>query len=270
MWKFEVPRMAFKQRFLMHSLLSIAALHMASAKIGNQTSYVDKAIRHHNIALKEYSSSLDRINQENSAALFTCAALIVVFALSLAVTQPHDEVIGSVEEISSIFMLLRGVPVILEAMWPAIEESEIAPMFSGREVNNATPLSDDINGAIRQLENRNRFMWDADCNRETYSLAIQALKECFKRASSKEGDDGMVLSWPIMVGPDYIALLASRRPLALVILAHYAVILHGMRDTWWVRAWGQQLVQDVHRMVDDEWKTLTAWPMKMVRAVKFT
>lgn len=121
-------------------------------------------------------------------------------------------------------MLLRGVPVILQKMWPEVGESEIAPMFSGREASNETLLSDDINGALQQLEDRNKFMSDVDCNKEAYSHSIKALKECFKRLSSEKGDDGMVLSWPIMVGPAYIAFLASQRPMALVILAHYAVI----------------------------------------------
>jgi hypothetical protein len=270
MWKVEVPKLALKQRFLMHSLFSVTALHMASAQLENQISYVDIAIQHHNIAIREYSSNLNGINRENSAALFTCATLIVVSALNIAVTRPHKELKGPVDDILSIFMLLRGVQVVLAEMWPCVEESEIAPIFKGRDVDNTTELSDDIDSALRGLEDRSQSTADADGNSATYSLTIRGLKECFKRVSSKGSDNGMALSWPIIVGPAYIALLASRQPMALLILAHYAIILDGIKDIWWAGGWGKQLVEDIDRMVDDDWKTLIAWPMAKVGAINST
>lgn len=63
-------------------------------------------------------------------------------------------------------------------------------------------------------------------------VTIQGLKECFKRISSKDRDNGMVLNWPISVDQGYIKLLGSRQPMALVILAYYAVILEDIRDSW--------------------------------------
>lgn len=264
MWQIQVPRMAFKQKYLMHSLFSVTALHMARSYPEKQSSYIDRAIRHHNVALQEFSLNLQSITQENSTSLFTCATLTVIFALSLAISRPHEEPTGPVEELLDIFMLLRGVPLFLGEMWTWVRESEIAPLFTGRELDDSIVLSDDVIDAIKLLEDRNRLMSRSDSERHTYTLAIQGLKECFKLISPKDQDNGMVLSWPISVSQEYIAFLRSRQQMALVILAHYAVILDEIRDAWWAMGWGSKLIQELHQVVEDEWKSLLVWPMDKI------
>ncbi len=250
----------------MHSLLSVTALHIASTNPDNQSLYIDAAIRHHNIALKEYSSNLDSITPKNSPAIFACASLIVIFVFNLAILQQHKELRRPVEEMLSIFMLLRGVPVILKEMRPWVEESKIAPMFKGRDIDPTIVLPDSITRVIQQLEERNNLLSQSACDRETYAHAIQILEETFKRIASKDSDNGMVLSWPVGLEPAYITLLGERQPMALVILAYYAVILNEIEDSWWVRGWGRHLILDISQMVDEDWRTLIAWPMEKIGA----
>ncbi|KFZ19963.1 hypothetical protein V502_03422 [Pseudogymnoascus sp. VKM F-4520 (FW-2644)] len=264
MWQIQVPRMALKKKYLMHSLFSVTALHMARSHPENQSSYIDRAIRHHNIALQEFSLNLQSITQENITSLFTCATLTVIFALSLAISRPHEEPTGPIEELLDIFMLLRGVPLFLGEMWDWVRESEIAPLFAGRESDDSIVLSDDVIDAIKLLKDRNQLMSRSDSERHTYTLAIQGLEECFKLISSKDRDNGMVLSWPISVSQEYIAFLRSRQQMALVILAHYAVILDEIRDAWWAMGWGSKLIQELHQVVEDDWKSLLVWPMDKI------
>jgi hypothetical protein len=261
MWQIEIPKLALKQKFLMHSLVSVTALHIASLHPENQPSYIDTAIRHHNIALREYSHKLHGgMTRENSPSMFACATLIVIFALNLAVSKPHKEATGPIEEMLGIFKLLRDVPIVLGEMWDWVRESEIAPMFAGRELDNTIILPDDVANAIKLLEEQNELS-SSRSERDIYTLAIQGVKDCFKLTSSNDRDNGMVLSWPISVSQEYIALLGSRQQMALVILAHYAVILNEIKDTWWAMGWGSKLIQEVHQVLDCEWKVLIAWPM---------
>ncbi|CZR52466.1 uncharacterized protein PAC_02343 [Phialocephala subalpina] len=272
MWRIQIPKMALKQRFMMHSLFSVTALHIAcSAPLESQSSYIDRAIRHHNIALRHLSAELHNITRENGASLFICATLIVVFSLNLAFSRPHQEPTGTVEEILGIFRLLRGVRLVLAGMWEWARESEIAPMFVDRDIDHTISLPGDVTAALCLLEERNRHLSKPASDTEAYNMAIQGLKDSFKVISSSNDpgtrlnrDDGMVLGWPITCNQEYIALLGSRQPLALVILAHYAVILHEMRDSWWVREWGSQLIHDVHQIVGDYWQDLMDWPIHRV------
>ncbi|OBT79995.1 hypothetical protein VF21_01163 [Pseudogymnoascus sp. 05NY08] len=264
MWQIHVPKMALKHRFLMHGIFSITALHLARSHPENKSSYIDRAIRHHNIALQEFTLELQGINQENGTSLFTCAVLTGVFALSLAMSRPHEEPTGCIEELSDIFMLLRGAPLVLAEMWTWIRESEISPLFIGRRTDDSVVLSDEVLNAIKLLEDRNQLMSRSESDRHIYTIAIQGLEGCFKLVSSKERDNGMVFSWPIAVSQEYIAFLRSHQQMALVILAHYAVILNEIRDTWWVMGWGSKLIQELDQVVEDEWKSLLVWPTEMI------
>lgn len=290
MWRTSIPKIALKQRFLMHSIFAVTALHIAHSlssplsfqsasdlslqDLSLRSSYIDRGIHHHTIALRSYTSNLNSITSSNSASLFACAALVAIFSLNLAVTRPHSDSTGPIDEISRIFMLLRGVRLVLGETWDWVRESEIAPFFEGREVDVTIELTGDVAEAVGLLEEWNGRTLpslssspeEEEKDRQTYTRAIHGLKECFTLCLSDHRDDGMVLSWPITVGPEYIALLAARKPMALVILAHYAVVLEEIRDSWWVMGWGRQLIREVEGVLEGEWKGLVEWPLRRIGA----
>ncbi|KFY24188.1 hypothetical protein V491_02260 [Pseudogymnoascus sp. VKM F-3775] len=264
MWQIQVPKLALKQKYLMHSLFSITSLHMAISHPESQSLHIDRAIRYYNICLPEFTSNLQHITPENSSSLFICAALTIIFAFSLPLLRPHEEPTSALEEISGIFALLRGIPFVMRGMFEWIRQSEIGPLFVDRAVDRSIVLSDDVIDALKLLEDRNQLTSKSESEKDTYTLAIQRLKEGFMVISSKDRENGMVLGWVIQIGQEYIAFLRSRQQMALVILAYYGVLLDGIRDTWWVMGWGRNLIQELNQVVDDEWKSLMVWPMNKV------
>jgi hypothetical protein len=266
MWRIQVPKVAMKQRFLMHSLFSVASLHIAFSHPENASLYIGRATRHNNIALREYRSKLHNITPENSPPLFACSILLIIVALNLAASSPHQEPREAIEEITGIFVLTRGVRLVLAEMWDWVRESEIAPLFVGRELDDNILLPKDVAGAVESLEERNQQSADPGSDKEAYALAIKGLKVCFKHLRSKERDNGIVLSWPVNVSQDYTKLLSLRRPIALVILAYFAVILEEVRESWWAKGWGTQLVHEVSQVLGVEWEGLLAWPMDKISA----
>lgn len=146
-----------------------------------------------------------------------------------------------------------------------LRESEIAPLFIGRSVDKSIVLSDDIIDALKRLEVWNQLTSKSESEKDTYTRAIKGLKEGFMVIASKDGENGMVLGWPIQVGQEFVAFLRSRQPMALVLLAYFAVLLDEIRDTWWVMGWGRKLIQELNQaVVDDEWKSLMVWPMDKI------
>ncbi|KAH6976657.1 hypothetical protein EDB80DRAFT_740005 [Ilyonectria destructans] len=268
MWRIQIPKMAMKQKFLMHILFSVTSLHIAFSHPENASSYIDRAIRHNNIALREYSSKLHSITPENSPSLFACSILLLIVALSLPASGPHQEPMGAIEEIAGIFVLTRGVRLVLAEMWDWVRESEIAPLFVGRELDDNIILPKDVADAVELLEECNQQSADPGSDKEAYALAIQGLKACFMHLQSKERDNGIVLSWAVDVSQDYTKLLSLRRPMALMILAYFAVALEEVRESWWAEGWGTQLIQEVSQVLSLEWKGLMAWPMGKTSAGK--
>ncbi|CAG8907506.1 unnamed protein product [Penicillium salamii] len=59
----------------------------------------------------------------------------------------------------------------------------------------------------------------------------------------------------------FLDLLDARQPFALVVLAHYAVVLHHLRDSWWMGDWGMRILSRIGDSVPPEWKALIGWPV---------
>ncbi len=69
-----------------------------------------------------------------------------------------------------------------------------------------------------------------------------------------------MLSWPTVVSEEYLSLLRHREPMAIVILAHHAVILHSLDHRWGAQSRGSQLVSDLVPLVGEEWSRFMVWP----------
>lgn len=67
-----------------------------------------------------------------------------------------------------------------------------------------------------------------------------------------------------MIESEYEKLLAERQPIALIILAHYAVNLDTFKGYWWLRGWGRQLILNIKRCIGEEerWAALMSWPLE--------
>jgi hypothetical protein len=55
-------------------------------------------------------------------------------------------------------------------------------------------------------------------------------------------------------------LLAARDQMALVILAHYAIILHRQRHRWWLNDTGVKVVKEVKNCLSGDSAALFEWP----------
>ncbi|KAL4961099.1 Zn(II)2Cys6 transcription factor domain-containing protein [Aspergillus stella-maris] len=82
-YRLEFPRMAQSFPFVGRGLLSIAYVHLASLS-RESTPLLAEAAFHVNQALPQYLETLKVMTQENSAALFAFATLVVLFTLANA------------------------------------------------------------------------------------------------------------------------------------------------------------------------------------------
>jgi hypothetical protein len=81
-------------------------------------------------------------------------------------------------------------------------------------------------------------------------------------------DDSMsrrlVTSWPIETGAEFHALLTERRPVSLVILAYYAVLLKLGTGLWWIGEWPGVLLNHISTILGEEWADFLKWPKTII------
>ena len=79
---------------------------------------------------------------------------------------------------------------------------------------------------------------------------------CFDLSNETISPFECLFIWPIAVPSRFTALLASRAPIALVLAAHYAVLLHGAGLVWFIGSWGREIVEEVTSLMPGEMRRL--------------
>ena len=120
------------------------------------------------------------------------------------------------------------------------------------------PLPEEFRAPFSSLRELSKRADEHD--RVVYDKAIEDLEAAFS-AHAIIGEDRTLA----IVSFEYVIKVKTRQPLALIILAHYGVLLHSVRNQWWSAERGRRLIKAVHKELDEVWKPTVEWPMEAVQ-----
>ncbi|KAI4169915.1 MAG: hypothetical protein LQ346_008919 [Caloplaca aetnensis] len=269
-WQDIVPKEALSHTFLMHGILALAALHIAYDRPDEEDRYVLAALKHYDISIGSFRTMLQQVTADNCSALFAFSTILLVITLAFAQTHSHAEHGNPVVDLIQVFTLLQGTQAVLRSALQWIALGPLGPLvrrgLSGSK-QVAPPKSDDtltFERTLDQLQAHNERIAENVESRELYDRTIQRLRGCVKRIATYPGDRAAVMGWLVFLESSYVSALERGEPMALVIFAHYGVILHTLRQDWFVRDLGAQVVEMVHLQADDVWMPMLYWPMQQV------
>ncbi|KAI9842063.1 MAG: hypothetical protein M1837_007488 [Sclerophora amabilis] len=267
LWKIVVPQEAFGHEFLMRGILAISALHLSYLRPQHKETYLFTALSHQNMALKLVRSAMQEITRANCNAVFAFSSLVVVFAFA----SPHFEesliLVKQSEEPAEWVNLIRGVRTILKPTWDWIRNGTLGLLVrDGLDVTSAAASEETVArlGRIQRLCEDTSDGYEA---KESYTEAMMQLRACFidtGPAETEERQLAIAFVWPAIVPETYISMLRKKRPEALIILAHYCIILHLVDDYWWMKGRAFYLVKNVQSMLEDPWRRWIEWPASVV------
>jgi hypothetical protein len=70
--------------------------------------------------------------------------------------------------------------------------------------------------------------------------------------------------WPCLVKDAYVRLLSEQRPLALIIIAHYYILLKNVKDCWYLEHYVRNLFKDVEKRLGKDWGRYIERPCRIV------
>ncbi|PGH03333.1 hypothetical protein AJ79_07411, partial [Helicocarpus griseus UAMH5409] len=265
-WRTVIPKEALAHPFLMHGLLALSALHLIERSSNDDPArrkYVELATMHQNLALAAFRPVLNNITPSNCNAVFAFSSLIaaLAFAFSRFVGRPGGG--EPVAELLQDFFLFRGVEGVLSTSWDQIQKGELGALIRRPTEAMPQPVSKDVLNALDYLHECNGehvTQISAD-EKDANNHAIRELRISFERPTSSWET---VFRWPILLPEAYLAHLKLRKPMALVILAHYCVILSRLDACWWSQGWAGHLFETIYRSLDLRWRPLLRWPMQMI------
>lgn len=162
--------------------------------------------------------------------------------------------------------LHHGVRAVIRPTWEHLERSEIEPLLSVARAAS-TPTARD-----RHECRRLTALLDASDLGPSTLAACRAAVDILQWAFDMYAHlDDVAAAGPhaasvfcVTVGSDYVDVLQRHQPEALVILAHYAVLLHRCRAFWAFGPAGAAMVRAVAHHLGDYWAGAMAWPLRLV------
>lgn len=122
---------------------------------------------------------------------------------------------------------------------------------------------DDFQLRIEQLAAHIRNVPVGSKVQEVCLSALAALRLTLATVTAPGARTAQVWRWPGHLDPLYLGLLEECKPIALVILAHFAALVGRCENKqWYSQGWSEGVVAVVQRSVDqDEWREWLKWPM---------
>jgi hypothetical protein len=268
-WQKLVPRLALKHRYLMHGILSLASLHIATTLDSSQARvYVDTGLEYHSVSLEPFRVAVDNLTPENCDAVFAESIITTAINLSLPqLTAGHGNEGKMTENMMTAFELLQGVKKILTIgrSWIRLE------LFSKGEFwkDTSAELDEDTDSALNQLLFLNDQIKSSGNERQhkIHRDVINHLKHCFMKFSCSL-DPAPVLAWLGAVDNGFVHGIRTRSPLSLLVLAYWGVLLAQLDGKrWWARNAGKALVTEILVSLTGEdplWEGCLAWVRRRI------
>lgn len=266
-FRVNIPTFAFSYPYVLHGVFALSALHLAHFKRGeSQLMYRREAEHHYEIALRTATALLPTINDATAPPLYLFGTFCNIITLSLGPKQGDFLLFGD-EGLSEWLIIFRGVKAILDTHIDLLMHGELAPLFRISQHHLALQAtSDEHLQNLRELINTTAI---EDPDLPVYTKALNDLGLSFP-ATTVPGVRAIVSSpqivfvWLYRLQDDYVQLLYQRKPIPLVILSYFCVLLHDLGSYWWAKNWAEHLISEIHFSLTEEYRMWMRWPMEEI------
>ncbi|CAG8295046.1 unnamed protein product [Penicillium salamii] len=262
-WQTVVPNEAKSNRCLLHGIFAVSAIHLAliNPQDTDRAKWIKVAEEHQSTAIGLFTSTMEDRDKSSDVSNFLLSSLLIgfAFAFPVAVSGPSQEISDPLGELLQIISLVKST---MRFSAPLLTDTMTKEMIMLTYVEDSSPtLSDSSRSAILKLyELINTSVSNVDQN--AFRSTIHPLEHLFATLDSGAEPVSKAFMWISELDSWYLDLLNARHTFALVIFAHYCVVLHRLRWLWWISSWGQRVLSVLSRELDSEWKPLIAWSLQ--------
>lgn len=271
LWQIHAVKLGFKHDFLLRGILAVSAFHLGYTHPERRAEYEIIGTTHQSIGLAEFQDTLAHVDETNCHAIFAFSCILIVLAFA---SGTKDKPKDFNTDVLHWFYLLRGANIVLNMHHDTIRCSFLKPLLDEMaHIENTAayrvPDTDQITKLFRICSSEEHDKETA----QAYDLAIHSLLSTFIQASLlRTRGDGTVLTsfvWPINLSPKFLDLLSEKQPEAMIILAHYCVLIYWAEvkdtyDTWFITGWAKYMLETIKESIPEVWQEQLQWPMMMM------
>lgn len=277
LWQEKVPRLAFLHHCVLHLLLAISALHRVRLEPEQHGRFKRLADGHLAIGIRQSMELLSRLSRDNCDAVYITACLACTCSFAQEPGPRHLLVVADGSEVPW-FNLFRGVRLIVETMG-------LEAIFSGVLGPFGEPPSDtDLPRGIDK--SRLEFIpWEEPLHKVSELISATAVSHldvchrmfesllyCFREtfgtsadpASDTVGAFETIMIWLYRMEDEFVHCLLQNEPAALVLLAHFALLLQTLEYCWFMEGWATHISESIVQILDPSYRQWLQWPREQI------
>lgn len=127
-WRSVLPYEGYMHEFVMHGILSLAALHKAYLLPNKRQTYLACATHHYSIGQREFRGILHRVTDDNWKPVYCFSIIVIAYVFCLNAGHRDQSITTSVSNISGVFVVTRGIEAALLPYIYRLCQTDLAPL----------------------------------------------------------------------------------------------------------------------------------------------
>lgn len=276
-WSTIIPEIEAKTPFLRHGIIASAALHLAFLQPCQKQQYHLIAANHQSLALPEFRTAIKSPNEDNYVALLIFTHLLIIHCFAryeneedLLLVRGQDELVsapdwlqiirGTCYAFQPVAKYITGLPGVILPMEIPMNEPPLEKSTYDARLHGLFDLVQ--SSATRNIKGFTDVSYELVENLYRLSCALVVAEAV--QSQNRYSLWVALYLWPVRVSHGYLSLLKQRHPIALILLAHYCVLLQPLDAHWYMRGYTKKLMCHIQGQLCQEWRPWLQWPLEAI------
>lgn len=262
---------------IQHLILAISALHLSHEFPSRQDEYVREADDHFTFGLKSVTAVLGYLNSQTCQQVYISTVLICFVYFGRGPRAGEYLVFGD-HGPSEWRVLMNGVKFIVESYRSEVftgvldpKPQPTAPSFPSLSRRDEMDSHIEHLREVRKLIQQNlQHESDVAMYDSVMDDLLTVMAEVDEKRSIQWPPVGLMqvlMAWVYRLPDEFVNHLEQKEPMALVILAYWAMLLEYMQTVWFMKGWDVHVMGGIRACLQIQFHQLIQWPMQQLGMV---
>lgn len=264
-------------------ILALAALHMTSSNPSESPKWYPLAISHHSAAIRLARPHIAASSPAHSEAIFNFSAFNSLFSFAEPVLRPdNNDNAGTPPmprdylcDLLDSFKMARGIRAIIAKDPSVLAEKGLTtnPAWSYEAL--VARIEPTLTSRYPQLPKLEQLVSENVEDADQRTATLKAVHDLFlnmavlEESPKDHSSASLIQRWAISSDIAFLTLCDSRHPVALVVLAYYAVFVQMRSNIWFFQRWPPLIVREIgNELRGSRWAPWIEEPVRQVQRLE--
>ena len=219
-----------------------------------------------------FRSAIANVDEDNCHSVLVFSHLLVIYSFAMEKQDEHLLIVEAKgpDVLPNWLHFLRNGCLMICSVWDRIESGPVKELASQWEVpvevleEGKQSLTDYLLSVIPSQSSPDA--WSQEVCRLYSDTAVELGRafSCTRALGEKFTTWDALRIWPMLISVGYMNLLSSCHPGALILLAHYCILLQKVESHWYFEGRATNLLSTIVHRLDTRWHCYIQWPLEEI------